>query len=383
MDFSLPADLTSIRETVRAFVEANVEARARQIEEEDRIPEDLISEAGELGLFGLGIPRQYCGIGLGMLGRCLVYEELGKSHQGFGTFIGTHTGIGTVGLLEVGGEFQKRKYLPAMARGELIAAFALTEPEAGSDVSIIKTRAIRRGDRWILNGTKHFITNGPIADILTVIAVTDPARGARGGFSAFLVEKGFPGFSVGSVEHMGPRGSHTADIILEDCEVPEENLLGEEGAGYSAALRILANARTGLAAQCVGTCERLLELSVAHSKQRVQFGRPIGDHQAIRFMLAEMATATAAARALTYQVAWMMDQGMRSEKEPAMAKLMATEALGRVADMAVQIHGGQSYSRDCPVARFYRDARITRLWEGTSEIQRLIIASRLLKEYAS
>lgn len=382
MDFSISEEIRDMKRTLRDFVDNEVDACGQQIEEEDKIPQHLIDKAKAMGLFGMSIPVQYGGLGLGMLDRCLLLEELGRANMGFTVFIGAHVGIGTTGIVEMGSEEIKQKYLPSMAAGERLGAFALTEPDAGSDAANIKTTAVLKGDKWILNGRKHFITNAPDASVFTVIAVTDREKGARGGFTAFLVEKDFPGFSIGTVEKkMGLRGSHTAEIIFEDCEVPAENVLGEVGRGYAGALKILTKGRVGLAARCVGACDKLLELSARYAQQRVQFGKPIASFQAIQWMLAEMATDTEAARALTYRVAWMVDQGLPVLKEGPMVKLFASEALARVADKAVQIHGGMGYMKEFPVERFYRDARITRIYEGTNEIQKMVIASRVLKEF--
>ncbi|MEW6661780.1 MAG: acyl-CoA dehydrogenase family protein [Bacillota bacterium] len=382
MDFNIPEELRQIGAMVREFVENEVEPYAQQIEDEDRIPEHIINKAKELGLLGMSIPEEYGGIGLNMVGRCVVLEEMGRTQTGFVSLVGAHTGIGSTGIIEMGTEETRKKYLPLMARGEKIGAFALTEPSAGSDATNLKTKAVKKGDKWILNGMKHFITNGPVADLFTVIAVTDQEKGARGGFSAFLVEKDFPGFSVGTVEKkMGLRGSHTSEIVMEDCEVPAANLLGQEGRGYAAALKILSKGRCTLGARCVGASNKLIEMSARYAQQRVQFGQPIASFQAIQWMLADMATETAAAKALTYQVAWMVDSGMPVIKESAMVKLFASEVLNRVADKAVQIHGGMGYMKDYPVERFYRDARITRIYEGTNEIQRLIVAGQVLKEF--
>ncbi len=381
MDFSFPEELRQMGAMVREFVANEVEPYAQQIEDEDRIPAHIIEKAKEVGLMGFSIPEAYGGIGLNMVGRCVVLEEMGGTQSGFVSFIGAHTGIGSTGIIEMGAEETKKKYLPLMARGEKVGAFALTEPDAGSDATNLKTKAVKNGDKWILNGRKHFITNGPVADLFTVIAVTDQEKGARGGFSAFLVEKDFPGFSVGTIEKkMGLRGSHTSEIIMEECEVPAANLLGQEGRGYATALKILSKGRCGLGARCVGACNKLIEMSARYAQQRVQFGQPIASFQAIQWMLADMATETAAAKALTYQVAWMVDSGMPVIKESAMVKLFASEVLNRVADHAVQVHGGMGYMKEYPVERFYRDARITKIYEGTNEIQRLIIAGQVLKE---
>ncbi|MEK4179542.1 acyl-CoA dehydrogenase family protein [Aeribacillus sp. FSL K6-1121] len=381
MDFQLDEEIELLKRNVRDFVQAEVEAVAKQIEEEDKIPEHIVEMSKGLGLFGLSIPEEYGGLGIGMVGKCALYEEIGATHNGFTTLIGAHTGIGTVGIVEMGNEEQKKKYLPAMARGEKIGAFALTEPSAGSNATNLKTTAIKKGEKYILNGTKHYITNATVADVFTVMAVTDASKGSKG-ITSFIVEKDFPGFRVGAVEKkMGLKGSHSAEIILEDCEVPAENILGEEGQGYVNALKILANGRAGLAARNLGSCQKLLDLSVQYAKERIQFDVPIIEHQAVAHMLAEMAMEIEALRSFTYRVAWMVDQGMKVVKEAAMLKLYGSEVYNRVADKAVQIHGGIGYISDYPIERFYRDARITRIYEGTSEIQKNIIARQLQKEY--
>ncbi|MDR9796087.1 acyl-CoA dehydrogenase family protein [Aeribacillus pallidus] len=381
MDFQLDEEIELLKRNVRDFVQAEVEAVAKQIEEEDKIPEHIVEMSKELGLFGLSIPEEYGGLGIGMVGKCALYEEIGATHNGFTTLIGAHTGIGTVGIVEMGNEEQKKKYLPAMARGEKIGAFALTEPSAGSNATNLKTTAIKKGEKYILNGTKHYITNATVADVFTVMAVTDASKGSKG-ITSFIVEKDFPGFRVGAVEKkMGLKGSHSAEIILEDCEVPAENILGEEGQGYVNALKILANGRAGLAARNLGSCQKLLDLSVQYAKERIQFDVPIIEHQAVAHMLAEMAMEIETLRSFTYRVAWMVDQGIKVIKEAAMLKLYGSEVYNRVADKAVQIHGGIGYISDYPIERFYRDARITRIYEGTSEIQKNIIARQLQKEY--
>jgi acyl-CoA dehydrogenase len=311
----------------------------------------------------------------------VVLEQLGHTHNGFVSLISAHTGIGSTGLVKLASEQLKQKYLPEMAAGKKIAAFALSEPGAGSDATNLATRAEKRGNQWILNGTKHFITNAPVADVFTVFALTDKEKGAKGGITAFLVEKDFPGFMVGKKDKkMGLRGSHTAQLIFEDCAVPEENVIGEVGMGYMSALKILSEGRVGLAARAVGSCDKLIALSATYAKERIQFGKPIADNQAIQWMLADMATETEAARTLTYMAASMIDEGKKVIKEASMAKLFASDVFNRVADKAVQIHGGMGYVSDYPVERFYRDARITKIYEGTNEIQRLIIARRVLEE---
>lgn len=377
----LTKDIEVLKESVRNFIQNEVEQVAMQIEMENEIPKRIVNMSKELGLFGLSIPEKYGGLGIGMLEKCALYEEIGATHNGYTTLIGGHTGIGTVGIVEMGSEEQKRKYLPDMASGERIGAFALTEPEAGSNASNLKTIAIKKGDKYILNGTKHYITNATEADLFTVMAVTDPEKGAKG-ISSFIIEKDFPGFHIGAVEKkMGLRGSHSAEIILEDCEVPIENLLGKEGEGYVNALKILANGRAGLAARNLGSSQKLLDLSVQYAKERIQFDVPIIEHQAVAHMLAEMAVEIEALRALTYRVARKVDEGKKVIKEAAMVKLYGSEVYNRVADQALQIHGGIGYIADYPIERFYRDARITRIYEGTSEIQKNIIATQLNKKY--
>jgi acyl-CoA dehydrogenase len=373
-------ELQQIARTVQEFVDHEVEPYANEIEETDHVPEHLLEKAKQLGLYGMGIPEEYGGLGLGVVGKSLVLEKLGRTHNGFVSIISAHTGIGSTGIVRMGSKYLKEKYLPYLAEGKILAAFALSEPEAGSDATNIKTRAEKKVDRWILNGMKHFITNGPYADLFTVIAVNDPSKGIKGGFTAFAVEKNFPGFKVGAVDKkMGLRGSHTAQLFFEDCEVPEENVIGEVGMGYASALRILAEGRCTLAARCYGSCLKLLELATDYSKQRIQFGKPIADNQGIQWMLADMATETEVGRAFNYQVAQMFDQGKKVIKEAAMTKLFATETFNRVADRALQIFGGVGYMKEYAVERFYRDARITKIYEGTNEIQKNIIAAQLLK----
>ncbi|HWO75232.1 MAG TPA: acyl-CoA dehydrogenase family protein [Bacillus sp. (in: firmicutes)] len=383
MDFRFSEEIEWLRKTVRDFVQEEVEKVAMEIEENDEIPERIVNMSKDLGLFGLGIPEEYGGLGLDMVGKCAIYEELGKTHNGFTTLIGAHTGIGTVGIVELGTEEQKRKYLPKMASGEWIGAFALTEPSAGSNAANLKTRAVKKGDRYIINGSKHYITNAVVGNVFTVMAVTDPEKGAKG-ITSFIVEKDFPGFKLGTVERkMGLRGSHSAELFFEDLEVPAENVLGEEGKGYVNALKILANGRAGLAARNLGSCEKLLEMSLDFAMKREQFGKPIFEQQAVQHMLADMAAEIEVLRSITYRVAWMSDQKMRVVKEAAIAKLYGSEVYNRIADLAVQIHGGIGYMKDYPIERFYRDARITKIYEGTSQIQKNIIASELKRDYQS
>ncbi|RNF40207.1 acyl-CoA dehydrogenase family protein [Planococcus salinus] len=381
MNFSFSEDIESIRKGVRKFIREEVEPVAMEIEKNDEVPENIIEMSKEMGLFGLSIPEEYGGLGLDMVGKCAVYEEIGKTHNGYTTLIGAHTGIGSVGIVELGTEEQKQKYLPKMATGEWIGAFALTEPSAGSNAAALKTTAVRKGDKYIINGSKHYITNAVEGHVFTVMASTDPSKGAKG-ITSFIVEKDFPGFKVGAVEEkMGLRGSHSAELFFDNMEVPVENVLGEEGQGYINALKILANGRAGLAARNLGSSERLLEHCMDYAFEREQFGKPIFENQAIQHMLAEISTQIEVLRAMTYRVAWMTDDKQRVIKEAAIAKMYGSDVYNRVADLAVQIHAGIGYMKDYPIERYYRDARITKIYEGTSEIQKNIIAAQLKKEY--
>ncbi|MFJ7638449.1 acyl-CoA dehydrogenase family protein [Peribacillus sp. NPDC097225] len=382
MTITLTKEMEQMKAMIRNFVEKEVEPLAQQIEEEDLIPQHLVEMSKELGLFGISIPEQYGGIGLNTVEKATVLEQLGRTHNGFVSLISAHTGIGSTGLVRLASEQLKNKYLPEMAAGNKIAAFALSEPGAGSDATNLATTAEKKGEYWVMNGTKHFITNGPIADVYTVFALTDKDKGAKGGITAFLVERNFPGVTVGKKDKkMGLRGSYTSQVIFENCIIPEENVIGEVGMGYISALRILGEGRVGLAARAVGSCGKLIELSTKYAKERIQFGKPIADNQAIQWMLADMATETEAAKALTMMAAQKIDEGKKVIKEASMAKLFASDVFNRVADKAVQIHGGMGYMAEYPVERFYRDARITKIYEGTNEVQRLIIARNILDEY--
>jgi acyl-CoA dehydrogenase len=381
MDFKLSEDLELLRQTIRDFVANEVEPYAMKIEEEDEIPPRIVEKSKEMGLFGLSIPEQYGGLGFDMVSKCAIFEELGKTHNGYTTLLGCHNGIGTVGIVELANEEQKQRYLPKMATGEWIGAFALTEPSAGSHAYNLKTTAVLKGDRYIINGSKHYITNAKDADVFTVMAMTDSEKGPKG-ITSFIVEKKFPGFKLGAVEKkMGLRGSHSCEIFFEDMEVPAENVIGEVGSGYINALKILANGRAGLAARNLGSCQYLLDKSLQFAMERVQFGKPIAEQQAVQHMLADIALDIESLRSMTYRVAWMSDQGLNVVKEAAMVKLLGSEVYNRVADKAVQVHGGIGYIAEYPIERFYRDARITKIYEGTSEIQRNIIAAQLIKDY--
>jgi acyl-CoA dehydrogenase len=380
MDFDVPDELALLQRTVRDFVETRLVPLEHAVEESDRIPDDVLKEMAGLGFFGLPFPEEYGGAGAGDLGYCLAIEEFGRTAAAFSNVIGAHTSIGSMSIYLGGTEEQKRRYLPDLAAGKRIAAFSLTEPSSGSDAASIQTSATYRSGCWILRGTKIWVTNGPIADVVIVYATNDRAKGARGGITGFIVEKGFKGFRVGAVDRkMGLRGSQTAELVFEDCEVPEANVLGGVvGAGFRAALGALDVGRVSLAAGAVGSSQHLIDLGVAHAKRRVQFGKPIAANQAIQWMLADSAVEVHAARLMVYDAAWKLDHGIHASREAAMVKLYASETANRVADRVLQIHGGMGYMKDSPVERAYRDARILRIYEGTSEVQRMIIAEELL-----
>jgi len=376
----LPPEVVRLCEEIRRFIQNEVDPRSRWIEEHDAIPEELTRMAREMGLFGLTIPETYGGIGLDLAGKCAIEEEMGRTNYGFATFIGNHTGIATTGIVALGTEAQKRQYLPRMASGEWVGCFAITEPQAGSDPAAMKTTAVRKGDRYILNGEKAFITNGGVAHVFTVMAITDKAKGIKG-ISAFIIERGFPGFSVGRNElKMGMHGVTTAPLAFNDCEVPAENLLGPEGMGYIQALKTLTMGRVTIAARCCGMMDKLIERCVEYMKARTQGGRKLAEYQGLQWMLADMAVARDASRLLTQRSIEVILRGERGTLEASAAKLYATESLAKVVDCAVQIHGGMGYMREAGIETTYRDARITRIYEGTSEIQRNIIAAQLLKD---
>lgn len=381
MDFTIPEEDRQIVDMVRNFLKKEVAPVEVDIEEKDEIPQHIVDKMKELGFFGMTVPKEYGGTGIGMLPFCLVSIELGKTHPAIGALISANNGTGWHGIHYFGSVEQKKKYLPKVATGEYIAALALTEPEAGSDVASMKTTAVKDGDNWVLNGTKHFISNGPIASFVTVMAVTDKKLRARGGITAFIVEKGTPGFSVGQIhQKMGNRGTHQSELIFDDCVIPSENMVGELGMGFKVAMVTLDATRLTVLATAVGMAERLLDMSAQYAKMRVQFGKPIAANQAIQWMLADMATDIYASRSMLYHAAWKADQGMNFSIESAMFKLFASEMVCRCADKALQIHGGMGYMKDLVIERIYRDARLLRIVDGTSEIQRIVISRSLLKD---
>jgi acyl-CoA dehydrogenase len=376
----LSAEVKMLCDEVRCFIREQVDPRSRWIEENDAVPDELVQMARELGLFGLTIPEQYGGSGLDLAGKCAIEEEMGRTNYGFATLIGNHTGISTAGIVALGSEQQKKKFLPRMASGEWIGAFALTESQAGSDPAAMRTTAVKQGGSYVLNGEKIFITNAGPAHVFTVMAITDRSKGIKG-ISAFIVERDFPGFSVGKNElKMGMHGCTTAPLAFSDCKVPAENLLGPEGMGYVQALKTLTAGRVTVSARCCGMMDKLIERCVEYMKVRSQGGKKLAEHQGLQWMLADMAVQRDAARGLSQHAIAALLRGERGTMEASTAKLYATEALGRVADAAVQIHGGMGYMRDAGIETVFRDARIVRIYEGTSEIQRNIIAGLLLKD---
>ena len=367
-------------ETVRRFVTGRLRPLEAQVSENDAIPDDVIEEMKALGLFGLSIPSEYGGLDLGMEEEVLVALELGRTSPAFRSAFGTNVGIGAQGLVMFGNATQKAKYLPGIASGEIITSFALTEPEAGSDSAAVQTRATRDGDHYVLNGAKRYITNANKADLFTVMARTDPAKPGGGGVSAFLVERNLPGLSVGKPEKkMGQQGAHICDVVFDNVRVPVENRLGGEGEGFKVAMQVLDRGRLHISAVCVGVAERLIADCVAYASERKQFGQAISQFQLVQGMIADSKTESLAAKALTLETARKRDAGESVTMEAAAAKYFASEMVGRVADRAVQIFGGAVYIADYGIERFYRDVRIFRIYEGTSQIQQVIIARETLK----
>ena len=380
MDFSLSEEQALIRDTLRQFVAAEVLPVAAEMDRTSRFPSTAIERLSELGLLGMTIPEAYGGAGLDTLTSTVAIEELARGSASLAVTVSVNSSVCADPIARYGTEEQRRRYLPILARGEFLGGFSLTEPDSGSDASHLRVRAIRDGDSYVLNGDKAWVTNVQVGRIFVVLAVTDPAQGTRG-ITAFLVESDAPGFSFGKLEDKtGLRSSLTGGIHLQDCRIPAANRLGEEGQGFQIAMATLDGSRIGIGAQALGIARACLEESVAYARQRQAFGKPIGELQAIQFMLADMATAIEGARLLVHRAAWLRDRGdVPYTREASMAKLFATEMVNRVAYQAVQIHGAYGYSREYPVERYSRDARVTTIYEGTSEIQRLVIARKLLE----
>lgn len=373
--------LNQLLDVIARFVRERLVPAENQLAEDAKLPADILQEMKKLGLFGLTIPEEYGGLGLTMEEEILVAIELGRTSPAFRSIIGTNNGIGSAAIVFSGTAAQKQKYLPKYASGEWISCFCLTEPEAGSDAAALKTTARREGNFYILNGSKRYITNAPVADTFNVMARTNPdIKGARG-ISSFIVEKGTPGISLGTIDKkMGQSGSLTCDVIFEDCAVPAENIIGEEGEGFITAMKVLDRGRLHISGVSVGVAERLIADALDYAIQRKQFGKPIAEQQLIQAMLADSQTESYAAKCMTLETARKRDNGDNISTESSACKLFATEMVGRVADRAVQIHGGAGYMAEYAVERFYRDVRLFRLYEGTSQIQQIIIARNMIKD---
>jgi hypothetical protein len=381
MDFLFSSEQKLLKESIRNFAEKEILPYVREWDEQGTWPAELTCKLGEMGLLGIIIPPEYAGAGYSNVDYVIILEELSKVDPSVGLVVAAHNSLCSNHINLFGNEAQKKKYLTRLAAGETLGAWGLTEAAAGSDAAAIKTRAVKKGDKYLLNGSKLFITNGSVAEILVVMAVTDPKRG-RDGISAFIIEKDMPGFRPGKKEDkLGIRAADTAELIFEDVEVPAENLIGEEGQGYRQAMAILDGGRVSIAAFSLGIAAGALEMALKYAKEREQFDQPIANFQAIQWMLADGFTELEAARLLTYRAAFLEDQGKKIPKESAMAKLYASELAVRASSMAVQIHGGYGFTKDYLVEKFYRDSKLATIGEGTSEIQRWIIAHRVLKEF--
>jgi butyryl-CoA dehydrogenase len=385
MDFSLSSDQILIRDTVRKFMETEMRPILREYEREDKFPAEQLRKLGELGCCGMLVPEEWGGAGTDTISYVLMLEEVARVCASTAVALSVTNSVVDLPVWKFGGEAQKEKYVTPLSRGEILGAFCLTEPQAGSDAAGIQTRAVRDGDSYVLNGTKAWVTNGGVSGVYVVFAKTDPDAGARG-VTAFLVEPSFPGFRVSRYEEkMGLHLSRSAEIVFDNCRVPVENRLGEEGQGLRIALESLDGGRVGIAAQSVGLAQGAMEAAARYAKQRRTFGKPIAEYQAIQWMLADMQTEIEAARALTHHAAFIRDKESRESgsrrmgSQASRAKLYASEMANRVAYRAVQIHGSVGYSRETDVERYYRDARVLTIYEGTSEMQRIVIARDLLR----
>jgi acyl-CoA dehydrogenase len=375
MDFSISEEDRLLQQSVKDFVEEGANGVWQEIERTGSLPEPLVAQARELGLLGLSIPEEYGGVGFSVVQKALVHEMLGRGPWGLATFISVHTGIGCVGLVKFGNEQQKKRYLPKMASGEWIGSFALTEPNAGSDAGAMTSSAVLKGDEWILNGTKTFITNAPKAHHFMVFA-----RSERG-ISAFIVDHDAPGLRIGQVfETIGHLGSKPAEVVMEDCRIPKSALIGEEGKGFDYAKRCLAEGRTGLAARSVGAAQKAMELALEYGMQRKTFGLPLAEHQALAFRFAEMSARTEAARLCVYRSAWLLDQGKPAIRESSTAKLVGGEWSWQTVDECFQIFGGNAYIHgEYMIERIWRDLRVARIYDGSSEVQQIVISQQLRK----
>jgi acyl-CoA dehydrogenase len=369
-------------DTTRRFVAERLVPLESEVAENDHMPDELVQEMRELGLFGLSIPQEYGGLGLTVEEEVHVIIELGHTSPAFRSVFGTNTGIGSQGIVIDGTDEQKNKYLPKLASGELIGSFALTEPDSGSDAASLRTMARMDGNEYVLNGTKRYITNAPHAGLFTVMARTDPEIKGSRGISAFLVEAGSAGLTLGTPDKkMGQHGAHVCDVIFEDCRVPADSIIGgKEGQGFKTAMKVLDRGRLTISGGCIGNAQRLIRDSVRYARERKQFGKPIAEFQLVQAMLADCETELYAAKSMVLDAARLKDSGENITKQAAICKYYCSEMVGRVADRAVQIHGGAGYITEYGIERFYRDVRLYRLYEGTSQIQQLIIAREMMKE---
>jgi acyl-CoA dehydrogenase len=376
-----PETLDFLVTTLARFVNEVLIPAENEVAETDAIPERIVTAMRDLGLFGLTIPEEFGGLGLTMEEEVRIAFELGRASPAFRSYIGTNNGIGSLGIMLDGTDEQKNTYLPRLASGEILSAFCLTEPDAGSDAGSLKTTARRDGNDYVINGTKRFITNAPHAEIFSVMARTDPAIKGAGGISAFIVERGMPGLSLGKPDHkMGQKGAHTSDVIFEDVRIPAANLIGGvEGVGFKTAMKVLDKGRLHIAALSVGAADRMLADTLRYAMERRQFGQPIAEHQLIQGMLADSKAETYAARCMVLDAARRRDDGEKISTEASCAKMFSTEMCGRVADRCVQIHGGAGYVSEYAIERFYRDVRLFRIYEGTTQIQQLIIARNMIR----
>jgi alkylation response protein AidB-like acyl-CoA dehydrogenase len=378
MRFALSPEQEMIRKTVREFAEGEIAPIAREIDRTAEFPRGTVAKMGELGLLGMMVPETYEGAGLDTMSFVVALEEIARVDGAHALIMAAHNSLCTGNIVLAGTEEQKARFVPDLAQGRKIGAWGLTEPGSGSDAAGMTTAAARDGDEWVLNGVKNFCTNAPVAGTFVIMAKTDPAKGNRG-ISAFVIEKGTAGLHIGKIEDkLGVRGSATSQVILEDCRVPGENLLGRENEGFANALEILDGGRIGIGAMAVGIAQGAFDASLAYAQERKQFGKAIASFQAIQFALADMAAQIDAARLLVRRAAWLRDAGKAYKKEAAMGKLYASEAAMRIATKAVQVHGGYGYIADYPVERMFRDAKLTEIGEGTSEIQRMVIAKQIL-----
>lgn len=380
MDLRFTEEQEMMRKMVRDFAQTEIAPFIERMEEHDEFPTEILNKMAELGLMGITIPEEYGGAGMDYTSYVIAINEISKVSATLGVILSVHTSVGTNPILYFGTEAQKQKYVTKLASGEFLGAFALTEPNAGSDAASLKTRAVKNGDFYVLSGSKIFITNGGEADTYIVFAITDPEKGTKG-ISAFIVEKNTPGLIIGKNEHkMGLHGSRTVQLTFEDCKVSAENLLGAEGEGFIIAMSNLEYGRIGIAAQSLGIAEAALEAAVDYAKDRKQFGKPIALQQGIGFKLADMATAVEASRLLVYRAAYLKSQGIPCGQEASMAKLFASRTAMEVAIEAIQVFGGYGYTKEYPVERYFRDAKICEIYEGTSEIQRIVINRKLIAD---